>query len=112
MKAVRALLMAAILMVGLASSALAQEIVVMNGTDFTIKALGLIDSNADGDAEDLLGDDTLAPGEGLKINISGDPNGWELIAVDEEDGQVNWQNLNLKGVKKITLHGDGTANLE
>ena len=112
MKAVRALLMVAILMAGLASSALAQEIVVMNGTDFTIKALGLVDSNADGDAEDLLGEDTLAPGEGLKINIDGDPNGWELIAVDEEDGQVNWQNLNLKGVKKITLLSDGTANLE
>lgn len=112
MKAVRSILMAAILMLGLASSALAQEIVVMNGTDFTIKALGLIDSSSNDDAEDLLGDDTLAPGEGLKINISGDPNGWELIAVDEEDGQVNWKNLKLKGVSKITLLSDGTATLE
>ncbi len=112
MKAVRSILMAAILMLGLASSALAQEIVVMNGTDFTIKQLGLVDSNSNEDADDLLGDDTLAPGEGLKINISGDPNGWELIAVDEEDGQVNWKNLKLKGVSKITLLSDGTANLE
>lgn len=46
------------------------------------------------------------------IPISGDPNGWELIAVDGEGGQVNWQNLNLTGVSKITLHADGTANLE
>ncbi len=112
MKAVRALLMAVILMAGLASSAMAQEIVIMNGTDFTIKQLGLIDANATEDADDLLGDDTLAPGEGLKVDISGDANVWELIAVDEEDGQVNWQNLNLKGVSKITLHGDGTADFE
>mgnify|MGYP000542239818 CR=1 FL=1 len=92
--------------------AFAQEIIVANGTGFTIHQLGLVDSNSSGNAKDLLGDDTLANGEGLKINISGSPKGWELIAVDGEGGQVNWQNLDLTGVRKITLRGDGTANLE
>lgn len=112
MKAVRAIFMASLLALGIAGSALAQELIVANGTGFTIHQLGLVDSNSDGEAQDLLGNDTLAAGEGLRINISGDPNGWELIAVDGEGGQVNWQNLNLTGVSKITLHADGTAILE
>ena len=112
MKAVRAIFMASLLALGIAGSALAQELIVANGTGFTIHQLGLVDSNSDGEAQDLLGNDTLAADEGLRINISGDPNGWELIAVDGEGGQVNWQNLNLTGVSKITLHADGTANLE
>ena len=48
----------------------------------------------------------------LPSNISGSPKGWELIAVDSDGGQVNWQNLDLSGVKKITLRGDGSAELE
>ena len=54
----------------------------------------------------------VANGEGLKININGSPKGWELIAVDNEGSQVNWQNLDLTGVKKITLRGDGSADLQ
>jgi len=95
-----------------AGAALAQEIIVANGTGFTIQRLGLVDSNSGGDAQDLLGNDTLANGEGLKISINGSPKGWELIAVDNEGSQVNWQNLDLSGVSKITLRGDGSAEME
>lgn len=95
-----------------AGAALAQEIVVANGTGFTIHRLGLVDANAGGNAQDLLGSDTLANGEGLKIRINGSPKGWELIAVDGEGSQVNWQNLDLSGVSKITLRGDGSADME
>lgn len=94
------------------SCAQAQDVLVANGTGFTIHQLGLVDSNAGGDAQDLLGNDTLASGEGLKIRINGSPKGWELIAVDGDGGQVNWQNLDLTGVSKITLHKNGTADLE
>lgn len=94
------------------SCAQAQDVLVANGTGFTIHQLGLVDSNAGGDAQDLLGNDTLASGEGLKIRINGSPKGWELIAVDGEGGQVNWQNLDLTGVSKITLRKNGTADLE
>lgn len=108
----RSVTAALLLAFSLSTAALAQDIVVMNGTGFTIKQLGLADSNSNKDAEDLLGSDTLASGEGLKISISGSSKGWELIAVDNEGNQVNWQNLDLTGVKKITLKADGTANME
>lgn len=112
MKLARVLLMAAMLVCALGAYAFAQQIVVANGTGFTIQQLGLVDSNANGDAQDLLGNDTLAAGEALQINISGSPKGWELIAVDGQGNQVNWQNLDLSGVSKITLHADGTADMQ
>lgn len=112
MKLYRALILALALTLGCFSMAFAQEIIVANGTGFTIHQLGLTDANAAGDAQDLLGEGTLAAGDGIKINLSGSSNGWELIAVDGEGNQVNWQNLNLTGVQKIVLHADGTADLQ
>lgn len=93
-------------------SASAREVTVVNSCGFTIKQLGLVDSNSKGDAQDLLGQEVLENGEGLTISIEGGDKGWELIAVDDEGAQVNWQNLDLTGVSKITLKADGTASLE
>ena len=107
MKSLRSVFLALMLVLGLSSAASAQDIVVANATGFTIQQLGLIDSSASGDAQDLLGN-----GEALQISISGSPKGWELIATDGQGGQVNWQNLDLTGVSKITLHANGTADLQ
>ena len=103
----RTLLLAALLVLcfGIVSAS-ARQIAVVNDCGFTIKQLGLADSNASGPAQDLLGQEVLENGETLTIDI------WELIAVDTEGTQVNWQNLDLTGVSKITLKGDGTASLE
>ena len=109
MKSLRSVFLALMLVLGLSSAASAQDIVVANATGFTIQQLGLIDSSA---SQDLLGNDTLANGEALQISISGSPKGWELIATDGQGGQVNWQNLDLTGVSKITLHANGTADLQ
>ena len=107
MKSLRSVFLTLMLVLGLSSAASAQDIVVANATGFTIQQLGLIDSSASGDAND-----TLANGEALQISISGSPKGWELIATDGQGGQVNWQNLDLTGVSKITLHANGTADLQ
>lgn len=86
MKSLRSVFLALMLVLGLSSAASAQDIVVANATGFTIQQLGLIDSSASGDAQDLLGNDTLANGEALQISISGSPKGWELIATDGQGG--------------------------
>ncbi len=112
MKLFRAISMALLLVAFAASAALAQNIQVVNGTNFEIHQLGLIDSNASGDAQDLLGDQIMGPNQGLTISISGGSKGWELIAVDGSGGQVNWQNLDLTGVSQIILRADGTAEMK
>lgn len=112
MKTLRSLLLALMLVFGLSTVASAQDIVISNACGFAIQQLGLADSNASGDAEDLLGSDTLGDGQSITVSISGGSKGWELIATDGQGGQVNWQNLDLTGVSKITLHADGTADLQ
>lgn len=113
MKALR-ILFAALLICALgAGSAFAQELTIINSTGSTIEVLGLADCETDEEAvQDLLGSDTLAAGEGLKVNISGSAKGWELVAQDSKGKQMNWINLDLTGVKAITLFADGTAKIE
>ncbi len=95
-----------------AASAHAREVTVVNGCGFTIKRLGLAVTSSSGPAQDLLGQKVLGRGESLRIDIQGGDKGWEIIAVDSEGTQVNWQNLDLSGVSRITLKADGTASLE
>lgn len=96
----------------LAGTAMAKEIVVMNGTGFEIHGLALSPSESGKWGPDLLGNDILKPGEGLKINISGDANNWDLAAVDNEGTQVTFENLDFRAASKITLHSDGSGTLE
>lgn len=100
----------ALVLMLLGSPALAGEITVMNGCSFPITALSLSDTNSD-KAEDLLGNDVLKPGEGLRINIQGGDSGWDLIAADEKGNAITFEALNLKGVSQVTLKEDGTADL-
>lgn len=111
MKSVRIFVLALMLTLLAAGSALAQNINIVNATGFTIEQLGLSHHTASGDAEDLLGEGVLENGYVITINIP-TPATWELIAVDGEGGQVNWEGLDLTGVSAITLYGDGSADLE
>ena len=95
-----------------AGVALAKEVVVMNGTTFEIHGLALSPSESGDWGDDLLGDDILKPGEGLRINIKGDANNWDLAAVDDEGTQIEFKGLDLRKVGKVTLQSDGTATLE
>ena len=109
----RTVLLAALLVLcfGIVSAS-ARQIAVVNGCGFTIKRLGLAVTSSSGPAQDLLGQKVLGRGESLRIDIQGGDKGWEIIAVDSEGTQVNWQNLDLSGVSRITLKADGTASLE
>ncbi|MEF3697839.1 hypothetical protein [Desulfolutivibrio sp.] len=106
------MILAAALTMLLAGTAMAKEIVVMNGTGFEIHALALSPSESGNWGPDLLGDDILKPGEGLKINISGEANNWDLGAQDGDGGQVTFQNLDFRKASQITLHADGTGTLQ
>lgn len=101
---------AALMAMLLASPALAREVTIMNGCGFTIAGLSLSDTNSS-QAQDLLGNDVLKSGEGVRINIAGGDNGWDLIAVAEDGSNVAFENLNLSGVSTVTLRKDGTADL-
>ncbi len=96
----------------LAGAALAKNITVMNGTSFNLHGMALSPGESQNWGDDFLAGDILKPGEGLTINITGDANNWDLAVVDDEGAQLEFKNLDLRSVSKITLLSDGTANLE
>jgi len=96
----------------MAGTALAKDILVINGTSFEIHAIALSDSASEKWGEDLLGDEKLAPGEGLKINLSGESSGWDMAVVDEAGQQLEFKNLDFTDYSKVTLYSDGTASFE
>ncbi|OEU65792.1 MAG: hypothetical protein BA863_10000 [Desulfovibrio sp. S3730MH75] len=111
-KQINVLLAALAISLMLCTAALAQEIVVMNGTPFEIHGLALSDSRSDSWGEDLLGNEILNPGEGMRISVQGSPVGWDMAVMDDEGTQLEFSNLNLTNVSKVTLFEDGTAQFE
>ncbi|GAB7078386.1 hypothetical protein [Megalodesulfovibrio paquesii] len=92
--------------------AMAKEVVVMNGCSFELHGLALSPSESNNWGDDLLGNDILKPGEGVRINIQGDANNWDMAVVDDDGTQLEFTNLDLRKVNKVTLRNDGTADLE
>ncbi len=95
-----------------AGTALAKEVLVVNGTSFEIHGIALSASESNSWGDDLLGDEILKPGEGVRINLSGDTKGWDMAVVDNEGQQLEFKQLDFTNVNKVTLHSDGTAQFE
>ncbi len=96
----------------MAGTALAKQILVINGTSFEIHAVALSSTDNQNWGDDLLGDEILKPGEGVNINLSGGTSGWDMAVVDEEGQQLEFHNLDFTNYSKVTLLSDGTATFE
>ena len=62
--------------------------------------------------EDILGQDTLASGEKVDIKFHRSQKAalWDLKIVDKEGHSIEWENLNLLEISKLTLdYKDGKA---
>lgn len=95
----------------------AQDFTVVNKTGVEIYALYVTPHNADEWGEDILGRDTLATGETLDITFSRreKAKNWDLRIEDEDGEFIEWENLNLLEISKVTLfyqNGKATATVE
>lgn len=90
---------------------------MVNATGVEIDKLFVSPHSANEWGEDILGQDTLA--DGNKVEIKFHPKAtaavWDLRIEDSKGNSIEWQNLNLLTISKITLHyadGKGTAETE
>ncbi len=95
----------------------AQDFTVVNKTGVEIYALYVTPHNAEEWGEDILGRDTLATGETLDITFSRreKAKNWDLRIEDEDGEFIEWENLNLLEISKVTLfyqNGKATATVE
>jgi hypothetical protein len=92
-----------------------QDFTLVNQTGVEIHALYVSPHNVDDWEEDILGRDTLADKERLDITFKRGEKAalWDLRVEDQKGNSIEWENLNLLEISKVTLHyKDGKATAE
>jgi hypothetical protein len=94
-----------------------QDFTLVNETGVEINALYVSPHNADDWEEDILGRDTLPSSERLDITFKRGEKAamWDLRVEDKQGNSIEWENLNLLEISKVTLHykdGKATAQTE
>jgi hypothetical protein len=89
----------------------------VNKTGVVINKLFVAPHDSDDWEEDILGKDTLGDGETLEIKFNRSEKAamWDLRIEDTKGNAIEWENLNLLEISKITLHyenGKATAETE
>ena len=85
-----------------------QDFVLHNQTGVEIHELYVSPHSSDDWEEDILGKDTLASGESLKITFDDRDKHvhWDLKVVDSKGNSLEWEDLNLVEIEEVTLHWD------
>ena len=83
----------------------AQDFILVNATGVEIDKLYVAPHDSDDWEEDILGRDTLPNGETLEIKFNRNEKAamWDLRIEDSKGTYVEWENLNLLEISKITL---------
>jgi hypothetical protein len=89
----------------------------VNATGVEIDKLYVSPHDADDWQEDVLGRDTLPSGQSVDIKFHRSEKApmWDLRVEDSKGNAIEWENLNLLEISKVTLHyenGKGTAEVE
>jgi hypothetical protein len=89
-----------------------QDFVLHNETGVEIHELYVSPVSSDDWEEDVLGVDTLAAGDSVKVVFDDRDKHvhWDLKVVDSKGNSIEWNDLNLIEISELTLHyKDGKA---
>jgi ABC-type transport system substrate-binding protein len=94
-----------------------QDFTLVNKTGVEIDKVFISPHDVDSWQEDILGQDTLPDGQSvdIKFNRSEKAPKWDLRIEDSKGNAIEWENLNLLEISKVTLFykdGKGTAEVE
>jgi hypothetical protein len=94
-----------------------QDFTLVNKTGVEIHGLYVSPADANKWGKDILGKDTLADGQSAEIKFHEDEEAekWDLRIEDKDGHAIEWEDLNLMKISKITLHysdGKATADVE
>jgi hypothetical protein len=94
-----------------------QDFTVVNKTGVEIHALYVSPADKKDWGKDILGQETLADGASAEIEFDPQEEAekWDLRIEDEEGTSIEWSDLDLTEISKVTLNlagGKPTANVE
>ena len=92
-----------------APAAGAQDFKLVNKTGVIISSLYITPSDHEDWADDILGQDVLADGASVDVKFKRTEKAakWDLKIEDSKGESIEWTDLNLLEIEKITLHYDG-----
>ena len=94
------------------AAAAAQDFTLVNATGVEIDKVFISPHSSDNWEEDILGQDTLADGDkvDIKFHRAEQAKLWDLRVEDKQGHAIEWENLNLLEISKLTLnYKDGKA---
>jgi hypothetical protein len=119
MKTFATLCLTALLLLGNRNTGIAgdQDFQLINKTGVEIHNLHVSPSDKEDWGSDILGKDTLGDGESAEIKFSTkeDADKWDLRVADKDGNSIEWSDLDLLKISKVTLHynnGKATAEVE
>lgn len=85
-----------------------QDFTLHNNTDVEFHSLHVSPHSVDDWEDDILGKDTLGPGESVKVEFDDhEKHGhWDLKVTDKNGDSLEWFDLNLIEIDEVTLHWD------
>jgi len=85
-----------------------QDFVLHNETGVEINSLYVSPHDSDNWGSDILGQDTLANGDSVKVTFDDRENKahWDLKVTDKNNNSLEWEDLNLNQISEVTLHWD------
>lgn len=100
-----------------AQTGAAQDFTLVNRTGVEIDKVYITPHDSDDWEDDILGRDTLPDGESVDIKFSRKETAkmWDLRVEDKQGTFIEWENLNLLEIEKVTLYfkgGKATAETE
>ena len=100
-----------------ATAAGAQDFTLVNATGVEIDKVFISPHDSNDWEEDVLGQDTLPDGQSVDIKFHRDEKAgmWDLKIADKQGTSIEWENLNLLEISKVTLNykdGKATAKTE
>ena len=100
-----------------ASTTAVQDFTLVNETGVEIDKVFISPHDKNDWEEDILGQDTLPTGQKVDIKFHRAEKApvWDLRIEDKQGNGIEWENLNLLEIAKVTLYykdGKGTAKVE
>lgn len=88
-----------------------QDFVLHNKTGVEINSLYVSPHSSNDWEDDILGQDTLANNDSVKISFDDRDKHthWDLKVEDHEGNSLEWDDLNLLEISEVTLHWDAKA---
>ena len=88
-----------------------QDFVLHNQTGVEINSLYVSPHSSNDWEDDILGQDTLADNESVKITFDDRDKHvhWDLKVEDSKGNSLEWEDLNLLEISELTLHWDAKA---